>query len=142
MAELSAPITAAVLAGAAALHLAWGAGSTFPFDSPADLADAVVGTPAGVAPPPPAACVAVAVARLGGAGLVVGAPGLPRGLRRAGLVAMTGALAARGALGLAGQTDFVSSCSTSSRFRRNDRWVYAPLCLALAAGSYRALRAL
>ena len=140
MPDLNATITGGTLAGVAALHLAWGAGSTFPFDTPADLADAVVGTPAGVGPPPPAACAAVAVALLSGTGLVLGRPRLPRSLRRAGLVVMTAVLGARGVLGLTGATDLVSPGSTSERFRRNDRRIYSPLCLALAAGSARALR--
>jgi hypothetical protein len=44
-----------------------------------------------------------------------------------------GVLAARGILGLAGMTHLISPRSSSPRFRRLDRRVYAPLCLTLAA---------
>jgi len=60
--------------------------------------------------------------------------------RQSGLVALTGILGARAALGFAGRTDVLVPVSTSDRFRRNDRRVFAPLCLALAAGAASARR--
>jgi hypothetical protein len=50
-------------------------------------------------------------------------------------------LSGRGLLGLAGRTDVVSPGSSSARFRRLDRRVYSPLCLALAALTLPASRA-
>lgn len=102
--------TATTLVAIAGIHVAWGRGSSFPFGSHGDLTDAVVGS--NVTPSPPA-CFAVA--------------------------ALLTVLTARGAAGLAGRTDALVPGSTSPRFRRNDRRYFAPLCLALAAGSATAL---
>jgi hypothetical protein len=136
MDDAATVITTAALGGLATVHLAWSTGSAFPFGSRAELADAVVGSPE---VPPPAACVVVAVALVGAAALVGGALPLPRRTRRVGLTVLVGVVGGRGVLGLAGRTDLVSPGSRSPRFRRLDRRVYAPLCLALAAGSAHAL---
>jgi hypothetical protein len=130
-------MTAGTLGVLAGLHLAWACGSSFPFASREELADAVVGARA---VPPAAACCAVAGALTGGALLVGSAGVLPSRLRRAGLVAMAGVLGLRGAAGLSGRTDRLSPGSNSERFVRLDRRLYSPLCLALAAGSLGAAR--
>lgn len=125
-------VTSAVLASVAGLHVSWGLGSSFPFPSRAELADAVVGTDA---VPPPIACHAVA-AMLAVAGLLVA--DVPIGsarLRRTGRHLAAGVLALRAIAGFAGRTDALSPGSTSSRFRRLDRRLYSPLCFALAIGS-------
>jgi hypothetical protein len=136
MARLVPTATAAALAGIGALHLLWATGSSFPFPDRAALADSVVGTHE---VPSSGACVTVATALLSGAALVAGPPKMPPGLRRAGLIGLTAVLAGRGGLGLAGRTDLVSPGSSSTTFRRLDRRVFSPLCLALAAGSATAL---
>ena len=101
------------------------------------LAESVVGTSA---VPPPADCYAVAGCLLLGAGLARNTPTIPARIRRAGLFTMATVLAFRAALGWAGRTDLVSPGSMSSRFRRLDRRIYAPLCAMLAAGSLAAAR--
>jgi hypothetical protein len=128
-------LTAGVLMALAGLHVAWAGGAAFPFDRREDLADAVAGTQA---VPGPASCVAVAAALTAGAALVQNVPVLPRRLRTLGLYGMAGILGLRGAAGLTGTTEFLSPGSNSERFRRLDRRLYSPLCLALAAGSVAA----
>ncbi len=96
------------------------------------LSDAVVGS-AEDRVPSVAACLSVA-GLLGVAAALV--DGRPRGLplvSRAGAAGVVATLGARGALGLAGRTDVLSPGSVSERFRRNDRRIYSPLCLTLAA---------
>ena len=132
---ISARFTAVILLGLAALHVAWGAGSSVPFHDRDDLADAVVGT---TAVPPPASCYTVAGALMAAAALVLGLPAGQPALRRAGLLGVTTVLGGRGLLGLAGRTDLASPGSTSLRFRRLDRRLYSPLCLALAGGAWSA----
>lgn len=128
--------TAVTLGGLASLHLAWAVGSSFPFSSRAELADAVVGARS---VPSPGACVGVAVSLLAASAVVAGPPGMPRGLRRVGAAGAGLTLAGRGTLGLLGRTSLVSPVSTSPRFRHLDRRVYSPLCLALAIGSLAAV---
>jgi Protein of unknown function (DUF3995) len=125
-------LTAAALAATAGLHLAWGAGSSVPFSTRDELADAVIGSRQ---VPGPVACYGVAGALGAAVALVEGKPAPPPGLRRVGLLGVAGMLALRGVLGLAGRTDLISPGSASPRFRRLDRRVYAPLCLALSAGA-------
>jgi Protein of unknown function (DUF3995) len=124
--------TAATLATIGGMHVAWGRGSAFPFADRADLTDAVVGRDAA---PSPAACYGVAGLLAGAAALVLGAPGVPRRLRRPGVATVALVLAGRGVLGLTGHTDLLSPRSSTPRFRRLDRLYFAPLCLALALGS-------
>jgi Protein of unknown function (DUF3995) len=130
--------TAGGLAGIAALHVAWGRGSSFPFATRPELADAVIGTEE---VPSAGACYTVATGLLAGAGLVLNTPPIPAGLRRTGLLIMSGVFGVRASLGWLGRTDLVSPGSESTRFRRLDRRVYSPLCAALAAGSLRAFSA-
>jgi hypothetical protein len=129
-------LTVGALIALAALHVAWGRGLAFPFRDRRELADAVIGR--GEAPGP-TACHAVATALIAGAVLVGNRPALPTGLRRTGLLVMSAVFAVRGTAGLIGRTDLLSPGSASMRFRRLDRRVYSPMCLALAAGALGAL---
>ena len=137
-----APMSAgAALLALSGLHLAWGFGATTPFASVEGLSDAVLGHSApGERFVEPPACFAVAAALAAAASLVLDRPPWARPLRQSGLVALTGILGARAALGFAGRTDVLVPGSTSERFRRNDRRLFAPLCLALAAGAAKARR--
>jgi hypothetical protein len=137
MRNLPGRLTATALLGLGVLHAAWGAGSAVPFRDRNDLADAVVGT---IEVPPPLACYTVTGALVAAAALVLGVPRGRPSLRRVGLFGVTAVLSGRGVLGLAGATRLVSPGSTSDRFRRLDRRLYSPLCLALAAGSWSASR--
>ena len=129
---VGATCTSATLAGLAVLHVLWGRGSSFPFRTRDELADAVVGSPS---VPPPGACFAVAAALASGAALVADVAPVPRGLRRTALLVMAGILGTRSALGFTGRTTVVSSGATSATFTRLDRRFFAPLCLALAVGT-------
>jgi hypothetical protein len=137
MTRLVRATTVGALGVLAALHVAWGRGSSFPFRDVDELSDAVAGRRA---VPPPGACFAVAGALTVAAGLVADVPRLPRRAQRVGVTGVAVVLATRGALGFVGQTDVVSPGSTSARFRRLDRRAYSPLCLALAAGALSARR--
>jgi Protein of unknown function (DUF3995) len=130
-------LTAVTFLGIAGVHVAWGRGSSFPLTTHADLTDAVIGRDA---TPSPSSCYAVAAMLTVAAGLVAGVPFAPPRIRRLGVATVVTVLAARGAVGLAGRTDALVPGSSSPRFRRNDRRLFAPLCLALAAGSATALR--
>jgi len=126
----SEQLAAAGLGGLAGLHAVWATGSSWPLADRAALADAVAGRRR---LPSTGACLVVAGLLATAAGLVAGRPRrLPR-LRRAGAGGVTATLAVRGALGLAGRTDLISPGAVSARFRRLDRQVYSPCCLALAA---------
>lgn len=136
MRHLISSLTVVVLGGIAALHVAWGTGSTFPFTSRDDLNDTVVGR---AATPSPGACYGVAGLLVAAASLVAGLPRRNSWVRRVGVRTVAVVLAGRGALGLAGRTDLVSPGSTSEHFRRVDRRWLSPLCLALAAGATASL---
>jgi hypothetical protein len=129
--------TSAVLVGIGLLHVAWGAGVSFPRVDSGALTDAVVGSDRR---PSPAACYAVATALGAAAALVGGAPARAPRLGRVGRTGVATILGLRGVLGVVGRTDLVSPGSTSHRFRRWDRRLYAPLCLALATGAARSIR--
>jgi hypothetical protein len=134
MVRRSTQLTATALAGIGLLHVAWGCGSSFPFRTRTDLADAVVGTQA---VPSPAACAAVAGLLFAASALVADVPVCPSSLRRAGRRVVAGVLTARGVVGITGRTEMLSPGSTSPRFRILDRRVYSPLCIALAVGALR-----
>ncbi len=129
--RLTARLTASVLAALSALHLAWGFGSSFPFRSRAELADAVVGTSA---VPPASACLAVAGALAAGAALIANLVPIAPTLRRSAIRGVASVLGLRGALGLMGKTEVLAPGSNSERFVRLDRRIYAPLCLVLSVG--------
>ena len=134
--QFATRLTSRALALLALVHVAWGCGSSLPFRTRRDLADAVVGSSS---VPPPVACFAVAGALATGAVLVTDGAPLPESLRRVGVLGMAGILGVRGALGLAGKTALVSAGSDSDRFVRLDRRLYGPLCLGLSMGSLAAL---
>lgn len=129
--------TTLTLVGIGALHVMWGRGSTFPFTSRDQLNDTVIG---GSATPSPAACYGIAGLLATAGALVAGVPGRSSWLRRAGVCTVTAVLGTRAALGFAGRTDLVSPGSESPNFRRIDRRVFSPLCLALAIGAASSLR--
>jgi Protein of unknown function (DUF3995) len=125
--------TAAIgLLGVGALRLIWATGSSWPMGDNQQLTDAVVGTD-NAEPPSAAACLAVAGPLTTATALVDGHPRSAPALSRMGSAGVVAVLATRGGLGLAGRTDLVSPGSTSEGFRRLDRRVYYPFCLALAA---------
>ena len=99
------------------LHIAWGLGASFPFESRSELADTAVGA---AVVPPPVACHAVAAALVVASGLCADLPVGSARLRRVGRVGVASLLAARGLMGLVGRTDLASPGSSSPRFRRLD----------------------
>jgi len=127
----TARLTASVLTALSGLHLAWAFGSSFPFRSRAELADAVVGTSA---VPPPSACVAVAGVLAAAAALVAEVVPIAPALRRTTICGVATVLGLRGALGLMVKTELLAPGSNSERFVRLDRRIYAPLCLGLSVG--------
>jgi Protein of unknown function (DUF3995) len=136
MTRWSGYATSIGLAGIAGLHIAWGRGSSFPFDNRSALADAVIGSPV---VPAPAACHTVAAALAVASALTADLPLGSRSLRRAGRMSVATVLAVRGLIGLVGRTHLVSPGTSSLRFRRLDRRFYAPLCLILSAGAATAV---
>ena len=128
--------TALTLAGIGAVHVAWGLGSSFPLGDRAALADAVVGSDT-----VPGAPESFAVASLLGvaAALVADVIPGPASLRRLGVVGVATVLGVRAGFGFAGRTHLLVPGSDSPRFRRNDRFVFAPLCAGLAAGALMSL---
>jgi len=126
-------VASAGLVAAAALHVAWGRGSSFPAPDRATLAEAVIGAPPGGAGGSAGPGVPGALACYGVAGaLSTAAVGLQiRGpIRRLTAVAVVAVLGGRGAIGLAG---VMPQDATSATFRRWNRRLYSPLCLLLAA---------
>jgi len=128
--------TTATLLGIAGLHVSWGRGSTFPFADRRALNDRVIGRDA---TPSPTACYGVAGLLIAAGALVAGLPSQRSLLRRTGVGTVAAVLATRAALGFAGRTDLVSPGSVSPTFRRMDRTVLSPLCLALALGALGSL---
>jgi len=137
MTALVRATTAGALGALAGLHVAWGRGSSFPFHDVDELTNAVAGRRT---LPPPRACFAVAGALTVASSFVADVPRLPRPVQRIGVTGVAVVLATRGGLGVAGRTDVLSPGSVSARFRRLDRRLYAPLCLALAAGALSSRR--
>ena len=137
-------ITTGGLAAAAAIHAAWGRGSSWPRATDDELADLVVGKRP---MPPPAASTAVAVLLTGAAGSVAIAghtngDGLIATNARRLATVVAGALGLRGVGGLAmaavgGAT---SGLETTEEFRRMDLRFYSPLCVGLGLGAARAAR--
>ena len=127
----TARLSAYALAALSALHVAWAFGSSFPFRSRAELADAVVGTST---VPPSSACVTVAGALAVSAALVADMVPIAPILRRTAIGGVASVLGLRGVLGLIGRTDVLVPGSNSERFVRLDRRIYSPLCLGLSVG--------
>lgn len=128
-------LTAAGIAGVAAIHLAWAFGVTWPASSPAELARAVLGSPEATAMPAPVMTAAIAAA-LVVAGAAVLARGAGSGAWRAaghlGTALVAGVLALRGVAGLA--QSLLAPDTVTELYRVLDLAVYSPLCLVLAAG--------
>lgn len=130
--------TSVALTALAGLHLAWGAGASFPARDRKELADLIVGTHS---VPPPRQCYAV-VGLLGAAStLVIDVGPWPRSVRRAGVATVAAVLGLRGMTGLLGRTSALVPWEPSSDFVVRDRRFYGPLCPALAAGAVSSLRA-
>ena len=124
------PHAAAVtLAALAVLHATWGLGSSWPACDKRALTAQAIGA---ASFPGPSACFAVAGLLTTAAAVVCGHPRRAPSLSRAASASVVAVLTIRGALGLAGRTDLVSPGSTGAQFRRADRRLYSPLCLALA----------
>jgi hypothetical protein len=119
---------AGLLAAAAALHVVWGTGSSWPAATRRGLADAVAGTEVF---PDRAACFTVAAALAGAAGTVAVGPDGPAG--RAARACVAGGLAVRGVAGLTGSTRLLVPWTPSPRFVALDRRLHGPLCLVIAA---------
>ncbi len=130
--------TTTTLLGIGALHALWGTGATFPFKDRDRLNDTVIGRSA---TPSPTACYAVAGLLTAASALVAGLPTPWGRLRRSGVCVVSAMLAARAVLGFANKTELVSPGSVSATFRRMDKRVYSPLCLALTLGAASSLRA-
>lgn len=129
--KVTSVATAGTLAAIGGLHVAWGFGSTFPFDDHTTLADTVAGTQA---VPSRRSCFAIA-------GLLAAAAVIVSGrspLRRIGSAGVGLVLAVRGVSGVTGQTSRLVGWETSPTFVEIDRRRYGPLCLALSAGAWRA----
>ncbi|MGA9278867.1 DUF3995 domain-containing protein [Ilumatobacter sp.] len=129
--------TVSTLLAAGLLHLVWATGSTFPFRSRAALNDAVIGRQV---TPGPRECVGVAVLLSAAAGAVACADRRQGPGSRIAASGVCVVLATRAAFGFAGRTSMLVPGSESTRFRRMDRSVYAPICALLAAGAGRAAR--
>lgn len=119
---------ASLLAGAAALHVVWGRGSSWPAADRRALADVVAGTEE---VPDARACLAVATLLAGAAGTVAARPAGPVGRTARGCIAAV--LAVRGLTGLTGTTGLLVPWTPSIRFVELDRRCHGPLCLAIAA---------
>jgi hypothetical protein len=135
--RIAAKLASSSLFGLAGMHVAWGAGLSWPLPDREALADAVIG---GDVVPSPVACYVVGGALTTAGVLVAGRPRRHPSLRRLGVVGVVAILAGRGALGLAGHTSLVSPTSTSDRFNRLDRRAYSPFCLVLAGMAALSLR--
>jgi hypothetical protein len=132
LARLAGATAGTALLGIGVLHAAWGAGASWPMRDRADLVDAVVGADDPHALDGPHASYLVAVVLGAAAAAVAVRPERLGRTRRTAVAGIAATLAARGALGIAGRTHLVSPVSTGRRFRRLDRRIYSPLCLALA----------
>ncbi|WP_410905023.1 DUF3995 domain-containing protein [Puerhibacterium sp. TATVAM-FAB25] len=119
---------AALIAGASALHVLWGTGSSWPARDRRELADLVAGTSEF---PGSGACFTVAAVLAGAAAVVATRAGGLRG--RAGRACIAGAFAVRGVAGLSGSTRSLVPWAPSDRFVDLDRRYYGPLCVAIAA---------
>jgi hypothetical protein len=129
-------VTAMALVAIAGLHVAWGLGSSYPFQDRDDLADSVVGTDQ---VPSPMACMAVAALLVLAATLVAGLLPLPKRVRTIALRVVTAVLTTRGVAGVLGRTSTLAPGSDSPTFVRLDKRLYSPLCLWLAAGVRRSI---
>lgn len=121
-----------MLAGIAALHVAWGLGSAFPFENRAVLADRVAGS---TAVPGPRDCFAVAGLLLIAAGVVGDLFPIGERTKRIGSSGVALILGGRGAIGMAGRTGSIVPWTPSEHFNALDKKYYGPLCLSIAGGA-------
>ncbi len=128
-------VTGVALGLLAALHVAWGLGSPFPFRERDELADAVIGS---VSVPSSTSCFGVGALLAVASGTVTKSIPMPLSLRRPALTTLALVFALRSALGFSAKTSLLSPASVSPRFQRLDRRYFSPLCLALALGSWTA----
>lgn len=125
----------ATLFAIAAIHAAWGAGSTWPYPDGPTLARNVLGLSDSPGAPPPAATMAVSGALAAAAAAAVARTSVnPRIRTAARLITLPAAavLALRGVGGFA--QSLLAPDAATEEFTRNDLRLYSPLCLALAAG--------
>jgi hypothetical protein len=124
-------VGATVLAGLAALHLSWAAGSSWPATDPAALADRMAGR---ADPPSSTACIVVG-SGLGVAAALVSGAGGRAGPARVARAAVAAGFLARGLAGITGNTRLLVPWTPNERFVRLDRRYYGPLCLAVATSA-------
>jgi len=133
-----AAVAAATLVAVGAIHAAWAAGSTWPYQDARTLSRSVLGVPEARADfPPPGLTLAVTGAlSLTGAAALARTSTKDKVRQAARLLTLPAAtvLALRGAGGFA-QSLLAPSASTPE-FRRNDLRIYSPLCLGLAASLF------
>lgn len=130
-----AVLTAATLGAIGAVHAAWAAGSTWPYDDPRTLTRSVLGVPEAGDFPPPGLTLAVTGALTVAAGAALARTSRSERVRR---TARLLTLPAAGVLALRGVGGFAQSLlapnAATPEFTHNDLRIYSPLCLALAAG--------
>ncbi len=132
---LLADLISVILVAIAALHGLWALRIWWPLRDEAGLARAAVGTRGITHMPSPAACWTVVLVLLTGAlwlQLPLGAGGLRGALVPLGLGIMTLAFLARG---VAAYVPALRRFGPEEPFATLDRRYYAPLCIALAAGT-------
>lgn len=142
--DLPTLATAAGLGAAAAVHVAWARGSTWPRDTDDELADLVVGKRP-MPPRPASATVAVALTGAAGSVLVAGHTSgtgviAVNARRLATAVAAGIGLRGVGGLAMAAAGGATSGLDAAEEFRRMDLRFYSPLCVGLALGAARAAR--
>lgn len=127
-------LTGLALGAVAVVHVAWAAGSTWPYQDATTLTRSVLGVPNAADFPPAGLTMAVA-----GALAVTAAAGArtsrhPRTRQFARFITVPAAavLAVRGVGGFA--QSVLAPGTATAEFTRNDLAFYSPLCLALAAG--------
>jgi hypothetical protein len=120
---------AAVLAGLAGLHLAWGRGSSWPMRTRRTLSAAVAGTDR---IPSPGACFAM-TGVLGTAAAIAGGVGGRRPLARLARAGVAAGFLGRGLTGVTGRTGLLVPWTPSAHFVELDRRFFGPLCLGIAA---------
>ena len=130
-------LTGGALAALASLHVAWGAGASFPARDRDQLAMAVAGIDV---VPPRRECWAVGGLLATAACLVLDVGSWPAAARRTGVIVAAGVLGLRGLAGLTGRTSVLVPWEPAPRFVELDRRSYGPLCMALAAGTASSLR--
>jgi hypothetical protein len=141
MPDALAILTAVVLLAIAGLHVYWAAGGRWPGHDAAALNAMVVGDRPGASMPPRLVTLAVgagisgiALGALAARGLI--ALPLPGGVRVLTWIA-AGVLAARGLGGFFEPR--LRPHTIALPYGRLNRWIYSPLCIALAAGLIVAL---